>query len=110
MGRDRIRYLVFTYGRWRWRPTNAMRARGFQQIILSEGIVVNGRNYPSAEDEAMALRLNADWDRIRWGQPELAVEQQRVSARQCRRSIPPLYGRPGKRARAQGYRLDQRAP
>jgi hypothetical protein len=77
MGRDRIRYLVYTYGRWRWRPTKAMRARGFQQIILSEGIVVNGKNYPSAEAAAAALRLNADWDRVRRGQVELAVEQQR---------------------------------
>ena len=30
MGKDKIRYLLFVSGRWRWQPTRAMRARGFK--------------------------------------------------------------------------------
>jgi hypothetical protein len=29
VGRDTIRYFLYLNGRWRWRPTRAMRAQGF---------------------------------------------------------------------------------
>jgi hypothetical protein len=67
MGTDRIRYLVFVCGRWRWRPTKTMRAAGFQLINLSKGIVVEGINLPTAEDKNRAIELNEAWDRHRRG-------------------------------------------
>lgn len=65
MGQDRIRYLVFVQGRWRWRPTKAMRGHGFKMVNLSRGVVIAGRNYPSAADRNTAMSLNEDWDRSR---------------------------------------------
>ena len=59
MGSDKIRYLVFVCGRWRWRPTAAMRRHGFR--LLSFGPAL------TAEDKAQAIRLNEDWDRVRTG-------------------------------------------
>lgn len=74
MGQDKIRYLVFCYGRWRWQPRKVMRAAGFRSIKLSPGLVVDGRRVPSAEDKATAIRLNADWERHRLGLPPAAAE------------------------------------
>lgn len=68
MGQDRIRYLVFVQGRWRWRPTATMRRLGFRLINLSRGVLIGGRNLPTADDKAEAIRLNADWDRTRGAQ------------------------------------------
>jgi hypothetical protein len=34
MGHDKIRYLVYSKGRWRWQPTRAMRKHGFQNVKL----------------------------------------------------------------------------
>ena len=48
MGTDRIRYLLFLKGRWRWRPTKTMRAAGFRMVNLSHGLLVNGRPAPTA--------------------------------------------------------------
>jgi hypothetical protein len=67
MGTDRIRYLVFVCGRWRWRPTKTMRAAGFRLINLSAGVVVNSTNEPTAEDKNRAIELNQAWDRHRRG-------------------------------------------
>lgn len=75
MGKDRIRYLVFVNGRWRWRPTKRMRACGFRMINLSPGVLVDGRPRPAPEDTARAIRLNEDWDRARRGQPAVSVEE-----------------------------------
>jgi hypothetical protein len=57
MGEDRIRYLLFVSGRWRWRPTKAMRERGFRLVTFGKGL--------AAQDKARAIALNAEWDRVR---------------------------------------------
>jgi hypothetical protein len=57
---DRIRYLLFLNGRWRWRPTAAMRRKGFTLTTF-------GRDLTTA-DKARALALNDEWDRVRRGQ------------------------------------------
>jgi hypothetical protein len=67
MGIDRIRYLVFVSGRWRWRPTKTMRDAGFRLVNLSKGVVVNGENLPAPDDKNRALELNEAWDRHRRG-------------------------------------------
>ena len=65
MGDDRIRYLLFVSGRWRWRPTKAMRRHGFKMVNLSQATVA------TAEDKAAAVRLNAEWDLVRTGIQEV---------------------------------------
>src|SRR5690242_5883523 len=67
LGADKIRYLLFINGRWRWRPTKVMRARGFQLRNLGQGFVVDGERVPSADDIATAIKLNQEWDRVRRG-------------------------------------------
>lgn len=69
MGKDNIRYMLFLQGRWRWRPTKTMKRAGFKMIVLGTGVVVNGKNLPTAEEKARALELNAAWDRHRMGLP-----------------------------------------
>jgi len=59
MGTDKIRYLLFVNGRWRWRPTRTMRAHGFRLVTF-------GRELTSP-DRARAIELNAEWDRVRTG-------------------------------------------
>ena len=59
MGTDKIRYLVFTYGRWRWCPTKKMRRLGFQLVNFGPEL--------TADDKARAIRLNDDWDKVRRG-------------------------------------------
>jgi hypothetical protein len=44
-----------------------MRAAGFQLINLSKGIVVDGKNVPTADDKNRAIELNEAWDRHRRG-------------------------------------------
>ena len=56
MRTDRIRYFLFINGRWRWRPTKAVRNAGFRLVPV-----------PSPKDVAAAIRLNEDWDRHRRG-------------------------------------------
>jgi hypothetical protein len=65
MGDDRIRYLVFVNGRWRWRPTKTMRSKGFRIRTLGPGVVVNGVRLPTAAEKAEAVRLNDEWDQTR---------------------------------------------
>ena len=72
MGNDRIRYLVFSKGRWRWQPTNAMREHGFKTIKLSKGgpsFDANGYPAASIPDKNRAVGLNAEWDAARLGLP-----------------------------------------
>lgn len=64
MGADKIRYLVFVNGRWRWRPTRTMRAHGFRLISFGPEL--------TSADRAKAIHLNDEWDRVRRG---LASEQ-----------------------------------
>src|SRR5215467_5014248 len=75
MGTDRIRYFLFINGRWRWRPTKAMRKAGFRLVNLGTGSTIDGRHVPSPEDVVAAIRLNEDWDRQRRGLPSRDVER-----------------------------------
>jgi hypothetical protein len=59
MGADKIRYLLFVSGRWRWRPTKNMRAHRFKLITFGKELTV--------ADRARAIELNAEWDRVRIG-------------------------------------------
>jgi hypothetical protein len=59
MGADRIRYLVFVCGRWRWRPTRTMRAMGFRLVTFGRKL--------TADDKARAIALNEEWDKARRG-------------------------------------------
>jgi hypothetical protein len=69
VGNDSIRYLVYVNGRWRWRPTKTMRGHGFRMVNLGPGSYVNGVRSPSADDQAKAIALNAEWDLARRGLP-----------------------------------------
>lgn len=79
MGKDRIRYLVFQNGRWRWHPSKAMRDAGFRLINLGAGLVINGERVPFDEDKKRALALNSEWDRRRFGLPPETVEKRGYS-------------------------------
>ncbi|MDF2621807.1 MAG: hypothetical protein K0S00_4466 [Xanthobacteraceae bacterium] len=59
VGSDKIRYLVFVQGKWRWRPTAAMKRHGFHLVTF-------GRTLTDA-DRLKALALNRDWDQARRG-------------------------------------------
>jgi hypothetical protein len=72
VGRDKIRYLLFKKGRWRWRPTRTMREAGFTPVRLGPGLVIDGQRFPGPDDVARATQLNQDWDRYRQGLPRLA--------------------------------------
>lgn len=74
VGEDRPRYFLFINGRWRWRPTDAMRAKGFKLVTLGAGGPerdARGDPKASIEDKQRALALNAEWDRMRLGLPAL---------------------------------------
>jgi hypothetical protein len=60
MGTDKPRYFVSIKGCFYWRPTPRMKRAGFQDRAL-------GKNKLAAMQEAM--RLNAEWDRYRFGEP-----------------------------------------
>ena len=66
MGVDKIRYLLRVSGRWRWRPTKTMRARGFKLVTFGKGL--------TAADMARAIALNAEWDRVRTGLQDAPAE------------------------------------
>jgi hypothetical protein len=59
MGQDKLRYLLFVCGRWRWRPTRTMRAHGFKLVTFGKEL--------SPVDKARAIALNYEWDRVRRG-------------------------------------------
>jgi hypothetical protein len=59
MGQDKIRYLVFVSGRWRWRPTKRMRAAGFALVNFGRAL--------TPADQARAITLNCEWDKVRRG-------------------------------------------
>jgi hypothetical protein len=70
LGKDRIRYFIYLCGRWRWRPTKAMRAMGFGLVTMGRGGPgkdEDGNPEASLADKNRALALNAEWDRVRFG-------------------------------------------
>ena len=69
VGKDKIRYLLFKKGRWRWRPSKTMREAGFTPVKLGRGLVIDGQHVPAPDDIARATQLNQDWDRCRQGLP-----------------------------------------
>jgi hypothetical protein len=76
LGKDRIRYFIYLCGRWRWRPTKAMRAMGFGLVTMGRGGPAkdsDGNPEASIGDKNRALALNAEWDRIRFGGDPLAA-------------------------------------
>jgi hypothetical protein len=74
MGEDRIRYLKFINGRWRWCPCKKAMGLGFTLVNLSGGAVLDGVNIPSVEDKARAVALNDAWDMARRGEPVSTME------------------------------------
>jgi hypothetical protein len=70
VAKDRIRYFLYLNGRWRWRPTKTMRDHGFALVTMGSGgpdIDSDGNPAASVDDKRHALRLNAEWDKIRCG-------------------------------------------
>ncbi|MCP4560759.1 MAG: hypothetical protein GY873_41025 [Bosea sp.] len=68
MGKDKIRHLIFMGRRWRYKPSKDMKPHGFRFTTLSAGVVIAGKNYPSAQDKTRAIGWNAEWDQIRCGE------------------------------------------
>jgi hypothetical protein len=76
LGRDKLRYFLYLNGRWRWRPTRAMKAHGFGLVTMGRGgpgTDSEGNPEPSFEDKQHAAKLNDDWDKVRRGQVSMAV-------------------------------------
>jgi hypothetical protein len=71
VGKDKIRYLLFKRGYWRWRPRRAPRESGFRDVVLGPGLVVDSAHVPAPDDVKRAVLLNQDWDRYRKGLPTL---------------------------------------
>lgn len=70
VGKDKIRYFLYLNGRWRWRPTKAMRGHGFGLVTMGAGgpdLDAEGHPKPSIEDQQRAIELNRAWDQIRSG-------------------------------------------
>jgi hypothetical protein len=59
MGEDKLRYLLFVCGRWRWRPTRTMRVHGFKLVTFGREL--------TAADKVRVIALNDEWDRVRRG-------------------------------------------
>jgi len=59
MTTDKIRYLRFLNGQWRWRPEAYMRAYGFKLTTLGPE--------KTASVIARAAALNEEWDRVKRG-------------------------------------------
>lgn len=70
VGKDKIRYFLYLNGRWRWRPTKAMKAHGFGLVTLGPGgpgLDSEGNPKPSVDDQQRAIELNRAWDLVRSG-------------------------------------------
>lgn len=71
LGKDKIRYFLYLNGRWRWRPSKAMRACGFGLVTMGRGGPgkdAEGNPAASIEDQRRAIELNRAWDHVRSGQ------------------------------------------
>jgi hypothetical protein len=71
VGKDRTRYFLYLNGRWRWRPTKAMKAYGFGLVTMGRGgpdLDADGNPKASIEDQQRAIELNRAWDQVRSGQ------------------------------------------
>jgi len=71
LGKDKIRYFLYLNGRWRWRPTKAMRACGFGLVTMGRGGPgkdAEGNPAANIEDQRRAIELNRAWDQVRSGQ------------------------------------------
>jgi hypothetical protein len=112
MGTDRIRYLVYSKGRWRWQPTKAMRAYGFRTINLSQGgPEIDANSYPAAstDDKMKAVNMNAAWDAARLGlpAPQRAIEKLTVYPPGQRwRRLQARHGAAQSRQSGEGHCLD----
>lgn len=70
LDKDQIRYFLYLNGRWRWRPTKAMRAQGFGLVTMGRGGPgrdANGDPAPSSADQQRAIDLNRAWDKVQSG-------------------------------------------
>lgn len=70
VGRDKIRYFLYLNGRWRWRPTAAMRKHNFGLVTMGRGgpgTDAEGNPEASLEDRQRAIALNRAWDQVRSG-------------------------------------------
>jgi hypothetical protein len=71
LGRDKLRYFLYLNGRWRWRPTKAMKKFGFGLVTMGRGgpgTDAEGNPEPSVDDKKRAIELNQAWDQVRAGQ------------------------------------------
>jgi hypothetical protein len=76
VGKDKIRYFLFINGRWRWRPTKAMKAYGFGLVTMGRGgpgTDSDGNPTPSVADQNRAIELNRAWDKVRSGDAPAAA-------------------------------------
>jgi len=70
LGQDKVRYFLYLQGRWRWRPTRAMKAHGFGLVTMGRGgpgTDADGNPEPSLDDKKRAIELNRAWDQVRAG-------------------------------------------
>lgn len=70
LGKDQIRYFLYLNGRWRWRPTKAMRGQGFGLVTMGRGgpsLDAEGNPVASSADQQRAMDLNRAWDKVRAG-------------------------------------------
>lgn len=77
LGKDTIRYFLYLNGRWRWRPTKAMREQGFGLVTMGKGgpaLNAEGDPEPALADCQRAISLNAAWDRVRSGQASVPAK------------------------------------
>jgi len=64
LGKDKIRYFLYLNGRWRWRPSKAMRACGFGLVTMGRGGPgkdAEGNPAASIEDQGRAIELIRAW-------------------------------------------------
>lgn len=94
VGKDKIRYFLYLNGRWRWRPTAAMRAHGFGLVTLGAGGPdLDSEDHPAASfaDQQRAIELNRAWDQVRSGQRQ--VQARTTLVRYPERSVGDAYQR-----------------
>lgn len=90
MGRDKIRYFIYLCGRWRWRPTKAMREQGFGLVTMGKGgPAIDAEGFPAASvadlhaREAIEKAKEADAKR----QQKRAAERSEAMERAAERAL-----------------------